>query len=143
MQRVLLTPLHETLKAETANPPRASIRAQQAAFVRFQSIYNEERPHEALDMRVPAEIYIHSPRAMPAILPEHEYPDDHDVRRVRTDGSMKWQGRLVFVGAALRNEFIGLAAIAEGVFHVHLGSKRLGALHERSATVVSITEESK
>jgi len=48
---------HETLKAETANPPRRSIRAQQAAFKRFGQIYNQERPHEALDMRTPAELY--------------------------------------------------------------------------------------
>jgi transposase InsO family protein len=48
---------HETLKAETATPPRASIREQQVAFQRFQQHYNEERPHEALSMRVPADLY--------------------------------------------------------------------------------------
>ncbi len=35
---------HETLKAETAMPPRATLGAQRAAFSRFQTIYNEERP---------------------------------------------------------------------------------------------------
>ncbi len=131
---------HETLKAETAKPPRASIRAQQAAFARFQDIYNEERPHEALDMLMPAEIYEVSPRDMPANLPEHVYPDGHEVRRIRTDGSMKWSGRFVFVGEALRGELVGIEAIDDGVLHLHLGPKLLGALHERSGAIVPIPE---
>ncbi len=92
-------------------------------------------------MKVPVEIYIPSPRVMPAVLPVHEYPDHHEVRRVRKDGSMKWQGSLVFVGEALRNEFLGIEAIAEGLFYVCIGRKRLGVLHERSGTVVPIAEE--
>ena len=66
---------HETLKAETATPPRATVRAQQIAFDKFQVIYNEERPHEALEMSVPAEVYELSSRSMPDELAEHEYPE--------------------------------------------------------------------
>ena len=65
---------HETLKAETANPPKATVPAQQAAFTTFQRIYNQERPHEALAMRTPSELYAASSRAIPAALPEQEYP---------------------------------------------------------------------
>ncbi|MCP5068239.1 MAG: transposase [bacterium] len=129
---------HETLKAETANPPRATIRAQQAAFMRFQPEYNEQRPHEALGMLVPAELYDFSPRSMPSTLPEHEYPDEFEIRRVRRDGSIKWAGSLVFVGEAMRGELIGVEATGEAGWHVHLGPMRLGALHERSRTVVPL-----
>ena len=80
---------HETLKAETASPPRATIGAQQNAFASFREIYNEERPHEALGMKLPAELYDFSPRQMPAKLPEHQYASDMNLRRVRTDGSIK------------------------------------------------------
>lgn len=132
---------HETLKAETANPPRNTIRAQQSSFDRFQIIYNEERPHEALDMRVPAELYDLSPRAMPKTIPEHQYADGLEVRRVRTDGRMKWNGGFVFVGVALQGEFVGVEAIDDGVWHLHLGPKRLGAFHERSKIVVPILDE--
>ena len=71
---------HETLKAETANPPKATIGAQQRAFGRFQSEYNEERPHEALGMRVPAEVWDFSAREMPASLPEFHYGDGVESR---------------------------------------------------------------
>lgn len=132
---------HETLKEETASPPKATIPAQQRAFSRFQAVYNEERPHEALDMRVPAEFYDFSPREMPETLPELDYPDGFEVRRVRRDGSMKWAGGYVFVGEAMRGEQIGIHAVDDGRWHVHLGQVRLGILHERSRTVVPLAED--
>ncbi len=127
---------HATLKAETASPPRKSIRAQQGAFDRFRAHYNEERPHEALDMRAPAELYAPSERRMPIKLPEHEYADDIEVRRVRHDGSIKWANELIFIGEALAGELVGLECVDGGHRHLHLGPLRLGVLHERSKTVM-------
>jgi transposase InsO family protein len=80
---------HETLKAETAMPPRPSIRAQQQAFDHIQETYNHERPHEALGMKPPGEVYELSPRSLPSSLPQHQYADGLEQRSVRTDGSIK------------------------------------------------------
>ena len=77
---------HETLKAETAMPPRSSIRAQQQAFDRFQETYNHERPHEALGMKPPGEVYELSPRPLPSSLPEHQYADGLEQRVRGRDG---------------------------------------------------------
>lgn len=132
---------HETLKAETATPPRASIRAQQSAFDRFRSHYNEERPHEALQMRVPMDLYTRSPREMPRVLPEHSYAQGLEERRVRRDGTIKWQGGFVFVGEALAHEIVGMQACDEGRWQVLLGPMKLGVLHERSRTVLPIGAE--
>ena len=130
---------HETLKAETATPPRGSIRAQQAAFDRFRAHYNEERPHEALGMRVPSDLYSPSPRRMPWKLPEHEYSDAFERRRVRRDGTIKWAGGYVFVGEALANEIVGVEPRDEGRWHIHLGAMKLGLLHERTRTVLPMS----
>ena len=129
---------HETLKAETATPPRASIRAQQAAFNRFRTCYNEERPHEALDMRTPAELYAPSDRPLRITLPDHEYPDAFEVRRVRRDGSMKWNRGYVFIGEALAGELVGVEPKDDGHWRVQLGPMQLGVLHERSRTVMPL-----
>jgi integrase-like protein len=130
---------HLTLKAQTAMPPRVSIRAQQAAFDRFQAVYNGERPHEALDMQTPAQVYAPSKRSMPFSLPEHEYSDTFEVRRIRTDGCMKWGGDHVFVGQAMARELVGLEAVDEGQWRVHLGPMCLGVLHERSGTILPLS----
>ena len=128
---------HETLKAETASPPRASIRAQQARFDRFKREYNQERPHEALDMKTPSDVYEPSEREMPSELSDHEYGAGFEARRVRRDGSIKWKAGYVFVGEALAGEVVGLRAQEEGEnFELHLGPVLLGVLHDRSRTVV-------
>jgi hypothetical protein len=49
--------MHRTLKAHTARPPGMNALQQQARFDDFVSEFNDERPHEALDMRTPAEAY--------------------------------------------------------------------------------------
>lgn len=129
---------HETLKAETASPPRGSIRAQQGTFSRFRGVYNDERPHEALDMRVPSDLYVPSERSMPNRPPEFEYEDSLIVRRVHKCGTIKWKGASVFVGEALGRELVGLEAMDEGRWRIHLGPVCLGVLHERSRTVMPL-----
>lgn len=129
---------HETLKAETASPPSRSIRAPQASFDGFQQVYNEERPHEALAMKVPAEVYDLSPRQLPEALPDHGYQEGFEERRVRADGAIKWAGSQVFVGEAFRGETVGVEAVDDGLWHVHLGPLRLGVLHGRSRTIVPL-----
>jgi transposase InsO family protein len=129
---------HETLKAETASPPRGSIRSQQAAFDRFQQTYNEERPHEALDMKTPAEVHELSPRERSTNPLPHAYGEGYEHRSVRLDGAIKWAGGQVFVGEAFAGEVVGLTAVDDGRWHVHLGPLRLGVLHERSRTIVPI-----
>ena len=47
--------MHLKLKQEAIKPPRPTP-AQQARFDDFLALFNEERPHQALEMRVPAEL---------------------------------------------------------------------------------------
>ena len=47
---------HRTLKAETTKPPAATLAAQQVRFDEFLSLYNQERPHEALGQIPPARV---------------------------------------------------------------------------------------
>ena len=65
--------MHLTLKQETTRPPGQNTLQQQARFDAFVARYNDERPHEALAMRVPADDYRRSPRPYRG-LTELEYP---------------------------------------------------------------------
>jgi transposase InsO family protein len=62
--------MHRTLKQEAASPPQANRRAQQRALDRFRPEYNQERPHEALDMKPPESCYRPAAREYPARIPE-------------------------------------------------------------------------
>jgi hypothetical protein len=118
--------MHGTLKRETAKPPAASLRAQQRRFDAFRREYNEVRPHEALGQTTPASHYEPSCRSYTGRLREPEYPDADQVRRVRSNGEIKWRGELVFIGTALAGNPVGLIEGDEGQFAVSFGPVELG-----------------
>src|SRR4029453_15642693 len=65
--------MHLTLKKEATKPPAKNFLQQQATFDRFIECYNQERPHQPLNMKYPAELYRASLRPYRG-LPELEYP---------------------------------------------------------------------
>ena len=122
---------HRTLKAETAQPPAATWAAQQQRFVRYRQVFNQERPHEALGQRPPAEFYVPSPRPYPKTLPPLIYPGDCALRRVGPSGSVTWSGHAVFVSHVLTQEDVAFRPLADGVWAVFFGPLLLGHLDER------------
>jgi hypothetical protein len=120
--------MHRTLKAETAKTPARYREEQQYRFNVFRRLYNEERPHEALGQVTPASRWQPARRGMPMKMEEPWYDPDHEVRRVRTDGTIKWRGEHVFVGEALARETVGLAEQENGGYIVRFCSCDLGLI---------------
>ena len=88
--------MHRTLKQEATIPPEGTLRAQQRRFDEFRQQFNEERPHEAVGMKRPAELYRPSHRQMPQRIKTYDYPGHYLVRRVSRCGTirvLKRQGR--------------------------------------------------
>ena len=123
--------MHKTLKAEATRPPRASSLAQQRRFNSFRAEFNDERPHEALDMETPDSLYERSPREMPARLPPLEYPDRFETRYVSANGGIRWNSEWVCVSTVCAGEFVGLEEIDNGVWNVYFGALKLGRFLER------------
>jgi hypothetical protein len=128
--------MHRTLKAATAQPPRQTRVAQQAAFDIFRQEYNEQRPHESLGMKTPGEKYRVSQRPFPAHLPEVEYGPDFEVRRVRSNGQIKWAGEMLYMSDALVGESVGLRKIDNEVWSIHFGPLPLATYHSISQQLV-------
>ncbi len=124
--------MHRTLKAETTRPPAADPPAQQACFDVFRQVYNEERPHEALDQVPPATIWRPSPRFYPARIEDPIYRPDHAVRRVRSNGEIKWGGDLVFISEALTGELVGVAETERGDWIVRFIDVDLGIIDRKT-----------
>jgi putative transposase len=124
--------MHRTLKAATAQPPRANLRRQQEAFDEFRHEYNQERPHEALGQRTPSEFYQPSTRDYPERLPEARgYPDDWQKRKVRPSGQIKWKGRELCISSALVGHEVGLKPVGDGQWSLHFEGLELGLYDER------------
>ncbi|MGO4126297.1 integrase core domain-containing protein [Inquilinus sp. YAF38] len=120
--------MHGTLKADTAKPPAATPAAQQANFDRFRLEYNHLRPHEALGQETPASHYHKSPRGYPARIEEPAYDAEHAVRRVRSNGEIKWGGTLIFVSEALVGEPVGVAETETGDWIVRFADLPIGLI---------------
>ncbi len=116
---------HLTL-LEAMQPPEPNLPAQGRRLAAFVRDYNRERPHEALGQRTPASLYRPSPRPLPRHLPEPAYPSQAAVRRVRSNGTIKWRGELVFVGEALIGEALALEETQTGSWQLRFFDLPLG-----------------
>jgi transposase InsO family protein len=127
--------MHLTLQQETMSPMAANRRAQQRRFDQFRSEYNQQRPHEALNMRTPAGCYSPSPRPYPARVPEPEYGSSMAVRRVGPGGQFSWKHHDIFVSETLIGERIGLQPVDDRWYTIYFAEFPLGRFDSRSLTV--------
>jgi putative transposase len=123
--------MHRTLKAETTRPAAGSLPAQQRKFNAFREEFNNERPHEALDMQTPAALYRPSTREMPSTIPPFEYPDRFELRYVSANGGIRWGRGWINVSTVCIGEYVGLEEIDDGIWNVYFGPLKLGRLNER------------
>jgi transposase InsO family protein len=123
--------MHRTLKEATAKPPAANLRMQQRVFDRFRQEYNWERPHEALQMQTPGEVYVGSTRPYPSRIATPEYSSEWAVRAVGPCGTMRWGNRKPFMGKALAGKWLGLEPVNEDQWRVWFCAHPLAILDER------------
>jgi len=128
--------MHRTLKAEAISPPHRSLNEQQRAFDRFQAVYNNDRPHEALGQKAPALIYRNSMREYPAKLPEVGYPQSFKVRQVKENGDFKWKGVELYLSGALAGELVGLKQVDNRIWEIYFSFYRVGLLDESTLRTI-------
>lgn len=119
---------HLTLQ-ETARPPERNMRAQQQRFDAFRRTYNERRPHEALQQRTPADVYVPSRRKFPARIEEPEYPHWYEVLTPNRWGHVSLRSHQYFISVATRGERVGFLEVEEGCFEVYFCKLLLGRIH--------------
>ena len=121
--------MHKTLKAEATQPPSTNRRAQQRRFDRWRHQFNHERPHEALGMKKPAQLYQPSGRRYDGRDIRIDYPAGFQVKKTTSNGWLRWKGSTYFVGEAFAGARLGLRANARGENEVYLANLCLGRLH--------------
>jgi transposase InsO family protein len=133
---------HRTLKAEVMRGRQGlDIAAWQALFDRWWPVYNFDRPHDALQLRTPGDVYTPSPRSYPEVLPPIEYGPGDEVVTVGSGGRFRFENRTLFVSKAFRGELVALRRTArDGIIEVYYCQQKIAelnlALPGRSATAV-------
>jgi hypothetical protein len=118
--------MHRSLKQDATIPPATSLRGQQRKFDRFREEFNQERPHEALGMKRPGEVYEASGRAMPKRIEPYEYPSHYLVRRVSRAGTIRVLRRQIFVSNTLQEDDVGLEEVDDGVYDLYFCFYQIG-----------------
>ncbi len=119
--------MHRDLKAEATRPPSANLRAQQRRFHRWLHTYNHERPHEALGMQRPAEVYQPSQKRMGESV-KIGYPKNYLLRTVSTSGFISFAGKSYHVGEHFAGCRMGLFEDDHGTVELHYANLHLGNL---------------
>lgn len=123
--------MHRTLNQEATTPPKANMKAQEKGFDAFRQEFNHVRPHQALGQETPASLVKAYRRPYPDRIPLIEYPSSFQVRTVRSNGQIKWNGGLLFVSEVLRDELVGLVQVEDECWHLYFGSVHLATWNER------------
>ena len=126
---------HLTLKLELLRDSwYRNLREAQEGFDPWRHLYNHERPHEALDMDVPASRYRPSPRSMPDRLPSLEYGPGVVTRTVKGTGQVQFQNRYLRISDAFAGDRVGFRPTrTDGIYEVLYGSFRIGRADLRGA----------
>jgi transposase InsO family protein len=124
--------MHRTLAEEVARPPSASLVAQAERMEAWRWDFNTQRPHEALGQRYPASLWQPSSRPYPETIRAWDYPADHFVRRVNTNGYISWRDQPLYLTEALRGQTVALARRDDGDWWVRFRGFDLAVLDDRN-----------
>ncbi len=126
--------MHLTLKKEATRPPGMNCLQQQARFDAFVHEFNVERPHEALAMKCPAELYSASSRPYQG-LPELTYPlHDRDVL-VTACGRICMHRKRVNISTVLAGQRLGIKEVDDGIWIVSFMHYDLGFIDLEQKTL--------
>jgi len=122
---------HRVYKAEVAARPARTRAAQQKRSTQWLHHYNHERPHEALGMKRPAEVFQKNRRRAGKVR-AWQYPEGWERCWVKGNGEIHWCGVRRYVGEAFVRDYVGLKRQRQaGVWRVYFGPLLVGELHEK------------
>ena len=129
--------MHLTLKQEATKPAADNVLQQQGRFDDFVECYNTERPHQALDMKVPADLYAPSERPYQG-LPELDYPFHDKTITVTTCGRICYNRQKVNLSTVFAGQNVGIKQVANRIWLVSFMHYDLGFFDHETCRLESV-----
>jgi putative transposase len=123
--------MHLTLKKEATKPAGENLLQQQEKFDAFVEEFNTQRPHQALDMRFPGELYMSSPRPYKG-LPDVAYTFHDRTTTVTHCGRICIHKIKIHLSLAFAGQEVGITEVQEGIWLVSFMQYDLGYFDEQS-----------
>jgi len=129
--------MHLTLKKEATKPAAANVLQQQARFDAFVTRYNQERPHQALGMKVPADVYVRSGRLYRG-LDELTYPFHDQTITVTHCGRICFKRQKVNLSQVFAGQNVGVTQVGERIWLVTFMHYDLGYFDDETCRLEPI-----
>jgi hypothetical protein len=126
--------MHLTLKQQATRPAASNFLQQQAKFDAFVTEFNSERPHEALAMKCPNEVYTPSPRAYDG-LPQPDYPFHDRTVVVTSCGRICLHRKKINLSKSLAGQAVGIREVENGIWLVSFMRYDLGYIDLEERTL--------
>ena len=129
--------MHLTLKTEATKPAAHNVLQQQARFDAFLHRYNQERPHQALDMQMPGELYAASARVYRG-LPTLDYPFHDWTATVTHCGRICFKKRKVNLSQVFAGQDVGVKQVSDRIWLVSFMDYDLGYFDDETCRLEPI-----
>jgi putative transposase len=123
--------MHRTLKLEATKPAGSNLLQQQEKFYDFIDEFNNERPHQAIGMKCPSDLYEKSPRPYRG-LPDLTYPSYDKTLLISNCGRVCLGRQKIHLSRAFANHSVGLNEVDESIWSVTFMDYELGYFDEES-----------
>lgn len=129
---------HERMHGDIARVieanPAATLAEETLRLERWRVEFNTERPHEALDMKTPGDVYRCSSRRLSDVKP-YVYPADFGRRRVHQSGCIHFRGRHVTFSEALGGMEVGIEPVGDNRWRVWFCDFVVGGLELKNGRI--------
>jgi putative transposase len=129
--------MHLTLKQDTTKPAAANLLQQQGRFDTFITLYNRQRPHQALGMQVPAARYTPSARPYQG-LQDLDYPFHDWTATVTNCGRICYKGRKINLSHVFAGQNVGVRQVSERIWLVTFMEYDLGYFDDETCRLEPI-----
>ena len=129
--------MHLTLKKETTKPPAFNILQQQDKFVDFIEVYNCKRPHQAINMKYPAELYTPSAKLYSG-LPDVDYPFADKTVNITNCGRICLNQKKINITRVLAGQKVGITQTDDKIWLVSFMNYDLGYFDETTCRLEPI-----
>ena len=129
--------MHLTLKMEATKPAGDNFLQQQAKFDDFIEYYNNVRPHQALGMKYPTELYARPNRPYRG-LDELDYPFHDKIVTVTRCGRICFKGQKVNLSSVFAGQNVGIKEVADRIWLVSFMQYDLGFFDHETCRLESV-----
>src|ERR1700681_3430033 len=128
--------MHLTLKKEATKPAAKNFLQQQGKFDEFLEEFNHDRPHQALNMKYPGELYTPSPRPYQG-LGDVQYPFHDRTITVTNCGRICVGRRKINLSIVFAGQNVGIKEVSDKVWLVSFMQYDLGFFDHETGRITS------